>query len=40
MEGVTVISQGTILLPIEMGKEFIKELDALKVKRTVIEVYL
>jgi len=40
MEGVKVISQGTVLLPIEIGKEFINELDALKVKHTVIEVYL
>jgi predicted nucleotidyltransferase len=40
MEGVRVISQGTVLLPIEMGLEFIKELDSMKVKRTTIEVYL
>ena len=40
MEGVKVISKGTVLLPIEKGLEFIKELDSMKVKRTTVEVYL
>jgi predicted nucleotidyltransferase len=40
MEGVKVISQGTVLLPIEIESDFIKELDSMKVKRKTIEVYL
>ena len=39
-EGVRLVSQGTVLLPIEIGREFIKELDSMKVKRTTVEVYL
>lgn len=39
-EGVKVISQGTVLLPKEMGLGFVRELDSMNVKRTSIEVYL
>jgi predicted nucleotidyltransferase len=40
MEGVKVLSAGTVLLPIEIGRDFIKELRSMKVRSTTIEVYI